>query len=63
MAVSGAMSLVPSTTAGRSPQMLCTGTSSAFISDRVYAAEALLAGHQSVAVVFVLHLALGQSRR
>ena len=36
MPVSGAISLVPSTTAGRSPQMLCTGTSSAFISERVY---------------------------
>ena len=36
MAVRGAISLVPSTTAGRSPHVLCTGTSSAFISERVY---------------------------
>ena len=43
MAVSGAISLVPSTTAGRSPHLLCTGTSSAFISERVFVLDLALA--------------------
>jgi hypothetical protein len=58
MAVRGAMSLVPSTTAGRSPPNVVHGHLECAHQRASVLAEALLARDQAVAVVLVLHLAL-----